>query len=68
MTFEPHSEGREGVCHSTKRAHSMIGKGGLTLTGFGDWGRVKSGPGRVTWGTVTGKGDQNNKLGPDLLC
>lgn len=46
MTFEPRCEGREGVCHSTERAHSVIGRGGLKLSQFGDRGGEKSGPGR----------------------
>lgn len=43
MTFEPSCEGKEEVCHSIKRQHSVIGRGCLELTQFWNQEGVKSG-------------------------
>lgn len=71
MTFEPSCEGKEEEFVTLRIGHSMIGSGCLKLTQFWD---QKMGPlfecswVEVTWGRVTGEGDQKDKLRLDLFC
>lgn len=64
MTFEPSCEGKEGVCYPTKRQHSVLGRKRvpraypvLESGRSEEWFYVE-----VTWGRMTGKKDQKDKL------